>query len=309
VRIRDSVILVTGGTGFLGGQVSDELSKAGANVVPVGSAQFDLRNRAEARAMLESVRPNAVVHLAAVVGGIGANRAEPGRFLYENAIMGLELIEACRERDVGKVLIAGTVCAYPKSTPVPFSEDALWDGYPEETNAPYGVAKRTLLIQAQAYRQQYGMNIVYLLPVNLYGPLQSFDLETSHVIPAMIRRFIEARNQGAGEVALWGSGNPTREFLHVRDAARAFGLALRDYDGSEPVNVGSGHEIAIRELAEKIADLVGFRGAVVWDTEKPDGQPRRRLDVSRAKTLFGFEAAIPFEEGLKETVAWYESRL
>ena len=278
-------------------------------MVPVGSTAYDLRNRAEARAMLENVRPNAVVHLAAVVGGIGANRAEPGRFLYENAIMGLELIEACRESGVEKVVIAGTVCAYPKITPVPFSEDVLWDGYPEETNAPYGVAKRILLVQAQAYRQQYGMNIVYLLPVNLYGPFQSFDLETSHVIPAMISRFIEARNEGAGEVALWGTGTPTREFLHVRDAARAFGLALRDYDGSEPINVGSGHEIAIRDLAEKIAGLVGFRGTVVWDTEKPDGQPRRRLDVSRAQALFGFEAAISFDDGLKETVAWYESRL
>ena len=246
------------------------------------------------------------MHLAAVVGGIGANREQPGRFFYENALMGIELLEACRVAGVPKVVVAGTVCAYPKHTPVPFREAALWDGYPEETNAPYGLAKKLLLVQAQAYRDQYGMNAVYLLPVNLYGPGDNFDLETSHVIPAMIRKFAEARDRGEPRVVLWGDGSPTREFLHVRDAARAFRLALERYDGPDPVNLGSGEEIAIGDLAALVAGATGYRGEVVWDTAKPNGQPRRRLATDRARALLGFEATVPLREGIAELVAWYD---
>jgi GDP-L-fucose synthase len=306
VRVAGATVTVTGGTGFLGRHLTAELEGHGAKVFALGRAGYDLRRRAEVDRMLADTHPDAVVHLAAVVGGIGANREQPGRFFYENALMGIELLEACRVAEVPKVVVAGTVCAYPKHTPVPFQEAALWDGYPEETNAPYGLAKKLLLVQAQAYRDQYGMNAVYLLPVNLYGPGDNFDLHSSHVIPAMVRKFAEARDRGQPRVVLWGDGSPTREFLHVRDAARAFRLALERYDGPEPVNLGSGEEIAIGDLAALVAGATGYRGEVVWDTSKPNGQPRRRLATDRARALLGFEAAVALREGIAELVAWYD---
>jgi GDP-L-fucose synthase len=301
-------VLVTGGTGFLGQNVVRELEGAQAKVASVGSADYDLRSRGEIDRLLDDTQPDALVHLAAVTGGIGANRAEPGRFFYENAIMGVELLEACRVRGVDKVVVAGTVCAYPKYTSVPFREEDLWGGYPEETNAPYGLAKKMLLVQGQAYREQYGLNAVYLLVVNLYGPGDNFDLTSSHVIPAMIRRFVDAHDAGTPRVLLWGDGSATREFIHVRDAAKAFRLALGHYDGGDPVNVGSGSEISIRDLAEKVARVVGYKGAIGWDTSKPNGQPSRRLDTRRARELFGFQASTEFDEGLAETVRWYRDR-
>jgi GDP-L-fucose synthase len=304
--IRGATVVVTGGTGFLGRHVCDELARTGAKVEPVGRARYDLSHRPAIDRMLADIRPVAVVHLAAVVGGIGANRAHPGRFLYENAIMGLELLEACRVAGVAKTVVAGTVCAYPKHTPVPFREEHLWDGYPEETNAPYGLAKKLLLAQAQAYRAEYGMNAIYLLPVNLYGPGDNFDLETSHVIPAMIRKFAEARVAGAPSVTLWGDGSPTREFLYVEDAAQAFRLALERYDGPEPVNLGSGEEISIKDLAAVVAKETGYQGEVLWDLGRPNGQPRRCLDTSRARELLEFRAEVGLEEGVGRTGAWYE---
>jgi GDP-L-fucose synthase len=303
--LQGATVVVTGGTGFLGRHVCDELVHAGAKVEPVGRARYDLRRRVEIDRMLADTHPDAVVHLAAVVGGIGANRAHPGQFLYENAIMGLELLEACRVAGVAKTVVAGTVCAYPKHTPVPFREEHLWDGYPEETNAPYGLAKKLVLAQCQAYRAEYGMNAIYLLPVNLYGPGDNFDLDTSHVIPAMIRKFAEARDTGASQVELWGDGSPTREFLYVEDAACAFRLALEHYDGLDPINLGSGAEIAIKDLASLIAAATGFQGKVMWDTTKPNGQPRRCLDTRRALQLFGFEAQVDLEEGIARAVAWF----
>jgi len=303
--IDDARILVTGGTGFLGSHVCRELEQAGAEVAALGRADGDLGERATIDRLLADRQPDAVIHLAAVVGGIGANRAEPGRFFYENARMGIELLDACRVAGVAKVIVAGTVCAYPKFTPLPFSEESLWDGYPEETNAPYGLAKRMLIVQAQAYREQYGSNFVSLIPVNLYGPGDNFDLESGHVIPAMIRKFVEARATGANEVVLWGDGTPTREFLHVDDAARAFRLALEHYDDPDPVNVGSGEEIAIRDLAAFVASATGYDGTIVWDATKPNGQPRRMLDTSRAAERFGFRAERPFGDGIAETVDWY----
>ncbi len=302
MNLKGETVVVTGGTGFLGGHLVEDLQNADAHVVAVGSSDYDLRQRSQIDAMLADHRPAAVIHLAAVVGGIGANRAEPGRFFYENALMGIELIESCRLAGIDKTVIAGTVCAYPKDTPVPFMESELWNGYPEETNAPYGLAKKMLLVQAQAYRQQYGMNVIFLLPVNLYGPRDNFDLETSHVIPAMIRKFEEARAAGAPNVTLWGDGSPTREFLYVSDAARAFRLALERYDGAEPVNVGSGDEITIRELALQIQKATGFEGDIAWDTTKPNGQPRRKLYTSLAKRYFEFESSVSFEEGIARTV-------
>ncbi|HVB91899.1 MAG TPA: GDP-L-fucose synthase [Acidimicrobiales bacterium] len=307
MQLESATVVVTGGTGFLGRHVVDELRHCGAKAVGVGSRDYDLRTRASIDRLLADTQPDALVHLAAVVGGIGANRAEPGRFFYENAFMGMEVLEACRTQ-VGKVLVAGTVCAYPKLAAIPFREDALWDGYPEETNAPYGLAKKMLLVQAQAFREQYGLNAVYLLTVNLYGPGDNFDLASGHVIPAMIRRFLEARDAGAPEVVLWGDGSPTREFIHVRDAARAFRMALELYDRPEPVNVGSGVEISISELAGKVAAAVGYTGAIRWDTTKPNGQPFRRLDVSRARSAFGFEASIDFAAGLAETIDGYDGQ-
>jgi GDP-L-fucose synthase len=255
--------------------------------------------------MYNEMKPDAVIHLAAEVGGIGANRDQPGRFFYANMAMGLHLIEHARLNGIKKFIQVGTICAYPKFTPVPFKEDQLWNGYPEETNAPYGIAKKALLVMLQAYRSQYGLNGIYLLPVNLYGPGDNFDLRTSHVIPAMIRKFIEARDRGEDEVVLWGTGGASREFLYVEDCARAIVMAARDYDGADPVNLGAGFEITIRDLAEKIRTMTGFEGEVAWDESKPDGQPRRCLDVSMAREYFGFEANMDFDQGLQRTVEWF----
>ncbi|MCC6387969.1 MAG: GDP-L-fucose synthase [Dehalococcoidia bacterium] len=300
-------VVVTGGSGFLGRFVVAELAARGATDVFVPrSREYDLRDREAIRRMLADARPEVVIHLAAVVGGIGANRENPGRFFYDNAIMGIELIEQARLAGVSKFVTVGTVCSYPKFAPVPFREDDLWEGYPEETNAPYGLAKKMLLVQGQAYRQQYGFNVIHLVPVNLFGPYDNFDPASSHVIPALIRKCVEARDAGAGEVELWGTGSASREFLYVEDAARGIVLAAERYDGEEPVNLGVGHEMSIRELSGAIAAATGYAGAFRWDPSKPDGQPRRALDTSRARERFGFTASIPFEEGLRRTVAWYE---
>ena len=306
MRWANTRVVVTGGAGFLGSFVVEALHARGCREISVPrSRDYDLRESDDIARLYDRTRPQVVVHLAAVVGGIGANRANPGRFFYDNAIMGLQLMEYARRLGVEKFIAVGTVCAYPKVTPVPFKEEDLWNGYPEDTNAPYGLAKKMLLVQAQAYRAQYGFNAIHLLPVNLYGPRDNFDLESSHVIPAMIRKFLAAKERGEPSVVLWGDGSPTREFLHVEDAAEAIALATERYDGSEPVNLGSGEEISIRELAELIAAEVGFRGEIVWDTTQPNGQPRRRLDVSRAERLFGFRAKHPFRDGLRQTVDWF----
>jgi GDP-L-fucose synthase len=301
-------VIVTGGAGFLGTVVAEKLRQRGCRelIVP-RSEEFDLRDRDAIIRLYEKARPNIVVHLAAVVGGIGANRANPGRFFYDNAIMGIQLMEYARLFEVEKFVAVGTVCAYPKFTPIPFKEDDLWNGYPEETNAPYGLAKKMMLVQAQAYRAQYGFNAIYLLPVNLYGPGDNFDTEISHVIPALIRKCVEAEESGSKEIVLWGDGSPTREFLYVEDAAEGLVLAAERYDGDQPVNIGAGKEIAIRELAQMIAAEVGFTGEIVWDRSKPNGQPRRCLDVSQAKHLFGFEAVHELSEGIRTTVAWFRS--
>jgi GDP-L-fucose synthase len=299
--------LVTGGAGFLGSYVVEALRARGvADPFVPRSRDYDLVDRAACRRLLADARPDVVFHLAAQVGGIGANRQNPGRFLFDNAMMGLQMLEECRLQGVRKVIVVGTVCAYPKHAPVPFREDDLWNGYPEETNAPYGMAKKLLLVQSQAYREQYGMNSVVLFPVNLYGPRDNFDLESSHVIPALIRKCVEARDARAGEVILWGDGSPTREFLYVEDAAAGLALAAERYDSSEPVNLGSGEEIAIAALAQRIAAVTGYTGRFVWDPSKPNGQPRRRLDTSRARERFGFSARISLDEGLARTVAYFE---
>jgi GDP-L-fucose synthase len=302
-------VLVTGGGGFFGRHLVRRLERErpAAIVVP-RAADFDLRDADAAARCLADARPDCVLHAAASVGGIGANRAHPGRFFYDNAVMGLHLIEASRRAGVGRFVALGTVCSYPGDTPVPFREDDLWNGYPEPTNAPYGLAKKMLLVQLQAYRTEYGFSGIYLIPVNLYGPGDNFDPETSHVIPAMIRRFSEAKEDGLGEVVLWGDGSPTREFLHAEDAAEAIVLAAERYDGAAPVNVGSGEEISIRDLAAKVARAVGYEGRIAWDPSRPNGQRRRRLDTSRAREAFGFEARIPFDEGLAGTVAWWRSQ-
>jgi GDP-L-fucose synthase len=302
-------IVVTGGAGFLGSFVVAELRARGAREIVVPrSAEHDLVDGAAVRRLLAEARPTLVVHLAARVGGIGANRANPGKFFYDNLMMGVQLVEESRRAGVGKLVLVGTICAYPKFAPVPFHEDDLWSGYPEETNAPYGLAKKMLLVQAQAYRQQYGTNAIVLFPVNLYGPRDNFDLETSHVIPAMIRKFDAALRAGADTVELWGDGSPTREFLYVEDAARGIVLAAERYDGADPVNLGAGAEISIRDLAALIADEMGYAGRLAWDPSKPNGQPRRCLDVSRARERFGFVAQTPFREGLRRTIAWYRSQ-
>ena len=301
-------IAVTGGTGFVGSYVVDKLRQRGAGEVFAPTRQqYDLRVAEAVRQMYADLRPHIVIHLAAVVGGIGANRERPGEFFYDNLIMGAQLMEIARQRQIEKFVAIGTVCAYPKHTPVPFREDDLWNGYPEETNAPYGLAKKMLLVQGQAYRQQFGFRSIFLLPVNLYGPRDHFDPRTSHVVPALIKKCVDARDSDAHEIVVWGDGSPTREFLYVEDAAEAIVLATEKYDGPDPVNVGSGFEISIRDLVLLIAELTGFRGAVRWDVRQPNGQPRRRLDTTRAEQEFGFRATTDFRVGLERTIAWYES--
>ncbi|MCY4464449.1 MAG: GDP-L-fucose synthase [Chloroflexi bacterium] len=305
----DQVVIVTGGAGFLGRHVVEELRAQGAaNVIIVRSADYDLRQQASV-AGLYADHPAAsmVIHLAANVGGIGINREHPGLFFYENLMMGTLLLEYARRAKVGKFVGVGTVCSYPKFAPVPFREEDIWNGYPEETNAPYGLAKKMLLVQSQAYRQEYGYNAIHLLPVNLYGPHDKFDLRASHVIPAVIRKMVEAHERDAPGVTLFGDGSPTREFLFVRDAARGIVLAAQSYNGAEPVNLGSAYEISIRDLVELIAEEVGFCGKLHWDTSKPNGQPRRKLDVSRAERDFGFVARTDFRAGLRETIRWYRA--
>ena len=303
-------VLVTGGAGFLGQHLVRTLRERGCKeiVVPRRS-QYDLTREAAVEQLYRDARHQVVIHLAAVVGGIGANLANPGRFLYDNLMMGALLMEYARQAGVEKFVGVGTICSYPRLTPVPFREEALWDGYPEETNAPYGVAKKMLLVQGQAYRQQYGFNAIHLLPVNLYGPGDHFDLETSHVIPALIRKCLEAIERREPEIVCWGDGTPTREFLYVEDCAEAIALATERFDGPEPVNIGAGFEISIKELVGLIAELTGFRGRVVWDTTKPNGQPRRCLDTSRAQEAFGFRSKTEFREGLRRTIQWYRDHL
>lgn len=301
-------VLVTGGSGFLGSAVVAKLRAIGAgNMFVPRSTRYDLRDRGDIQRCLADARPDLIIHLAAVVGGIGANRENPGRFFYDNAIMGIQLIEEARRFGVQKFVTAGTVCSYPKFTPVPFREDDLWDGYPEETNAPYGLAKKMLLAQGQAYRQQYGFNSIYLIPVNLYGPGDNFDPASSHVIPALIKKCIDAREAGEPSIEVWGTGSASREFIYVEDAAEGIVTAAEQYNDAHPVNIGAGFEITIRDLVELIVELTSYAGEIVWDSSRPDGQPRRMLDVSRAKERFGFEATTDFREGLRHTIAWYEA--
>jgi len=302
----DQRILVTGGTGFVGRVVLAELARRGATSVEApSSAEFDLAKPDDVETLFAKVQPDLVLHLAARVGGIGANRVRPGELYLANLLMGTYVIEEARRQGTAKTVVVGTICSYPKFTPVPFHETALWDGYPEETNAPYGVAKKALLVQGQANRDQYGQNVVYVMPTNLYGPGDKFHPAVSHVIPALIKKCVEAKEQGASQVEIWGTGTATREFLYVDDAARGIVDAAQNYNEGEPVNLGSGREIPIKELAELIVDASGFSGELVWDSSKPDGQPRRQLDTSRARELFGFTAQVSFEEGLRRTVDWY----
>lgn len=307
-------VIVTGGAGFLGSFVIEKLKERGANDIFIPRIEdYDLTDRDSIKRLFDNTlgdgfdaRNMLIIHLAANVGGIGANREHPAEFFYDNLMMGVELMHQAWKRGLGKFVAIGTVCAYPKFTPVPFKEDDLWIGYPEETNAPYGLAKKMMLVQAQAYRQQYGFNAIYLLPVNLYGPRDNFNLQTSHVIPALIRKAIEAQERGDKELVAWGDGSPTREFLYVEDAADGIVTAAEKYNGSEPVNLGSGYEISIKDLTEMVIRLTGFEGKLVWDTEKPNGQPRRGLDVSRAKEYFGWQAQVPFEEGMRRTIEWFK---
>lgn len=302
-------VVVTGGAGFLGSYVVEKLQARGCQDIFIPrSADYDLRLQQHVTRMYEDAKPNIVIHLAAVVGGIGANLNHPGQFFYENAAMGIHLIEEARNMGVQKFVCVGTICAYPKFTPVPFSEDDLWNGYPEETNAPYGIAKKALLVQLQAYRQEYGFNGIYLLPVNLYGPGDNFDPAFSHVIPAVIKKFVDAKRCGETKVTVWGTGDATREFLFADDAAEGIILATEGYDKAAPVNLGTGIETTIKEVVRLIKKLVGYQGEIEWDTSKPDGQPRRCLDTRRARQEFGFEARKSLEEGLRETVSWYEER-
>jgi GDP-L-fucose synthase len=295
--------LVTGGGGFLGSHLVERLERDSHEVIVARQADYDLTSMDDVARMFDDAGPDLVFHLAAEVGGIGANRANPGRYWYANLMMGAHVLEQARLHDTSKLVLVGTVCSYPKFAPIPFREETLWDGYPEETNAPYGVAKKAILVGSQAYREQYGLNAVFVLPTNLYGPRDNFDLETSHVIPALIRKMVESEQ----DVVLWGDGSPTREFLYVDDCVDGLVLAAERYDGPEPVNLGAAKEISIRELAELVADVTGFRGEIVWDREKPGGQPRRSVDGTRAKELFGFEARTPLREGIERTVAWYRS--
>lgn len=309
VRFPFARVVVTGGAGFLGRHVVERLKTfGGVEVFVPRKADYDLVEASAIKRLLDDARPDLIIHLAAVVGGIGANQKNPGRFFYENLMMGTQLIEQSRLAGVKKFVALGTVCAYPKFMPVPFKEDDLWSGYPEETNAPYGLAKKMMLVQSQGYRAQYNFNSIFLLPANLYGPFDNFDLETSHVIPALIRKCIEARDAGASFVEAWGTGRASREFLYVEDCAEGILRASALYDESEPVNIGVGQEITIRDLAAMIARLTRFDGEIRWQADKPDGQPRRSLDVSRAREKFGFRARTPFEEGLRRTIDWYESR-
>jgi GDP-L-fucose synthase len=302
-------ITVTGGAGFLGSFITAKLREWGAEQIYVPTIEeYDLVQPDDIQRMYDTARPDIVIHLAALAGGIGANRARPADFFYINLMMGVQLMHAAWERGLEKFVALGTVCAYPKFTPLPFREDNLWDGYPEETNAPYGLAKKMLLVQAQAYRAQHGFNAIYLMPVNLYGPRDNFNLETSHVIPALIRKCLEAKQRGDRQVVLWGDGSPTREFLYAEDAAEGILMATEHYHGSEPVNLGSGQEISIKDLAELIARLTDFEGELVWDTTQPNGQPRRALDTSRAFDSFGFKARVSFEEGLRRTIEWYRQQ-
>jgi GDP-L-fucose synthase len=300
-------VVVTGGGGFLGSHLVERLEADGNEVFVARRRDYDLTVADDVARLFADAQPQTVIHLAAEVGGIGANRANPGRYWYANLMMGAHVIEQSRLAGLAKLVLAGTICAYPKFAPVPFKEDDLWNGYPEETNAPYGVAKKALLVGAQSYREQYGLNAIYLLPVNLYGPRDNFNLETSHVIPALIRKMVDAQERGEHEVVLWGTGEPTREFLFVDDCVDGILLATERYDGAEPVNLGTGEEIRIRDLAELIGELTGFEGELVWDATKPDGQPRRKLDTTRAEEQFGFHAATGLRDGLERTIAWYRS--
>ena len=307
MNFTEKRICVTGGLGFLGSHLIDRLKARGCkNVFIADRDKYDLTKEAEIVRMYEEIKPDIVIHLAAVVGGIGANREHPGSFYYLNMVMGAMLIEQARLHNIEKFVALGTICAYPKFTPVPFKETDLWLGYPEETNAPYGLAKKMMMVQLQAYRQEYDFHGIYLLPVNLYGPRDNFDDRSSHVIPALIKKCVEAKEAGADSIEVWGTGKATREFFYVEDAAEAIALAAERYDGTEPVNLGAGFEISIKDLVELIAKLTGFAGKIVWDSSKPDGQPRRCLDTSRAKEYFGFQAHTNFEEGLKKTIEWYK---
>ncbi|NJN15532.1 MAG: GDP-L-fucose synthase [Oscillochloris sp.] len=303
---HDKRVVVTGGAGFLGSYVVDKLRERGAHDIFVPrSVEYDLREIDAIRQVLSDANADVIIHIAARVGGIGANRDHPAEFFYENLMMGVQLIHESWKAGVDKFVTIGTVCAYPKHTPVPFKEDDIWNGYPEETNAPYGLAKKMLLVQGEAYRAQYGFNSIFLLPVNLYGPRDNFDLQTSHVVPALVRKCQDAKDRGAPSIEAWGDGSPTREFIYAEDAAEGILLATERYDGSLPINIGSGDEVKIKDLTEMIARLVGFEGEIIWDATKPNGQPRRMLDTTRARELFGFESDMPLEEGLRRTIQWY----
>jgi GDP-L-fucose synthase len=309
INLKEKKVMVTGGAGFLGSYVTQKLKERGCKDISIPEIKdFDLRLRDNIIRAYDKAKPDVVIHLAAVVGGIGANRANPASFFYDNLMMGVQLLDEASIRQIEKFVALGTICCYPKFTPVPFKEEDLWNGYPEETNAPYGLAKKMLLVQSQAYRQQYGFNSIFLLPVNLYGPGDNFDEKSSHVIPALIKKVYEAKKQGKKEIIVWGDGSTTREFLYVEDCAEALMLATEKYDKAEPVNIGAGFEISIKDLVEKICGLIDFKGEIVWDKRKPNGQPRRCLDVSKAEKEFGFKAKMHFDKGLKRTIDWYVAK-